>query len=183
MVATIETLYHAVAILSCRSKTLTDTQRSSVSYLRQSLSTSTLSSTIGRELQELVLFPFVPYAVSLALSISYREMRHGKVSLHRARARTQFQTISDALSGLKETFRSAATTADMGKKLLKEMDRVVSTVAVSGTKTPLQQLKSHGNHEASVPEFQNHTAALSTHNCKLTCPLQHSPIIGSKSNF
>jgi hypothetical protein len=56
-------------------------------------------------------------------------MRHNKVPLYRARARAQFQTICDVLSALNQTFRSASTTADMAKKLLKEMDRVVSTVA------------------------------------------------------
>ncbi len=46
--------------------------------------------------------------------------------------------ICNALSDLKEVYRSAATTADMGKKLLREMDRVASNVAASGTKTPLE---------------------------------------------
>lgn len=164
MLATIETLYHGVTILSCRSKTLTDTQRSSTSYLRQTLSTSTLTSTISQELRDLVLFPFVPYAVSLALSISYREMRHGKISLHRARARTQFQLLSDALSELKGSFRSAANTAEMGKKLLKEMDRVVSTV--SGTKTPAQVARANGLQGYSVP--QNANIVLPPSSCEST---------------
>lgn len=78
-------------------------------------------------------------------------MRHGKISLHRARARIQFQVLSDALSELKGSFRSAANTAKMGKKLLKEMDRVVSTV--SGTKTPVQPTRTNGVQGYSA--FQN----------------------------
>ncbi|KAH8647557.1 hypothetical protein BGZ60DRAFT_570332 [Tricladium varicosporioides] len=139
--ATIEILYHAVMILSCRSKSWTDPPRSSNSYIRQGLSALTLSSTIGHELQDqIVLFPFVPYAVSLALSVFYRELRYGKIPSHRPRCRVQFQTICDALAELKIVFRSAATTADMGKKLLKEMDRVVSTMVASGAKTPIEHL-------------------------------------------
>jgi hypothetical protein len=124
-------LYHAITILSCRSKIWAEPHRSSISYLRQSLSTGVLSTTNIREIQDqLVLFPFIPYAMSLSLSVAYREMRHNKVPLYRTRARTQFQAICDLLTVLEDVFRSASTTAEMGKKLLKEMDRVVSTVAV-----------------------------------------------------
>lgn len=130
--ATIETLYHAVAILSCRSKSWRDPERSSISYLRQSLSTESLTSSAGSEFHDqLVPFPFVPYAMALSLSIIYREMRHSKVSLHRLRARARFQRICDALSELEGVFWRASTTAEMGRKMLKEMDRAFSTVTAS----------------------------------------------------
>ncbi|KAL2064950.1 hypothetical protein VTL71DRAFT_4090 [Oculimacula yallundae] len=128
--ASIEVLYHGVAILSCRTRSWVDPERSSTAFLRQSLSTSTLTLIFSKTPQDqLVLFPFVPYAMSLSMSIVYREMRYSKVPTHRARARSQFHALCDSLSALGETFWSASTTADMGKKLLKEMDRVFSTVA------------------------------------------------------
>ncbi|KAH7364392.1 hypothetical protein BKA65DRAFT_491203 [Rhexocercosporidium sp. MPI-PUGE-AT-0058] len=130
--ASVEVLYHAIAILSCRTKSWADPERSSTAFLRQSLSTSVLSSTFGRTPQDqFILFPFIPYAMSLSMSIAYREMRHSKLPIHRARSRGQFQTICDALSGLEGIFWSASTTSEMGKKLLKEMDRVFSTVSSS----------------------------------------------------
>ncbi|KAE9381403.1 hypothetical protein N431DRAFT_440265 [Stipitochalara longipes BDJ] len=139
--ATIETLYHAVAILSCRSKTWADPERSSMSYIRQSLSTSILSSTVIRELRDqLTLFPFVPYAISLSMSIVYREMRHSRLPLHRARSRAQFQILCDGLSELSGIFWSASTTSEMGKKLLKEMDRVASAVSASEARRPQQDI-------------------------------------------
>jgi hypothetical protein len=110
-----------------------------MSYLRQSLSTSILSSTVIRELRDqLTLFPFIPYAMSLSMSIVYREMRHSRLPLHRARSRAQFQILCDALSELSGIFWSASTTADMGKKLLKEMDRVVSAASASEARRPQQ---------------------------------------------
>lgn len=137
--ATIETLYHAVAILSCRSKTWADPERSSMSYIRQSLSTSILSSTVTPDLREQIsLFPFVPYAISLSMSIAYREMRHSKLPFHRARSRAQFRVLCNALSKLSGIFWSASTTSDMGKKLLKEMGRVASAVSASETRRPQQ---------------------------------------------
>jgi hypothetical protein len=120
-----------------------------MAYLRQSLSTSILSSTIIRELHDqLTLFPFVPYATSLSMSIAYREMRHSKLPLHRARSRAQFETLCDALSELEGIFWSASTTSKMGKKLLKEMDRVFTAVSASETRRP-QQFAVNGT--AGVP--------------------------------
>ncbi|KAH6709444.1 hypothetical protein BKA61DRAFT_614263 [Leptodontidium sp. MPI-SDFR-AT-0119] len=144
--ASIEVLYHAIAILSCRTKSWVDPEHSSTAFLRQSLSTSILSSTFGRAPQDqLVLFPFIPYAMSLSMSIAYREMRHSKLPIHRARSRSQFQTICDALSGLQGIFWSASTTAEMGKKLLKEMDRVFSTVSTSENMRLHQHTSSNTN--------------------------------------
>jgi hypothetical protein len=80
--------------------------------------------------------------MSLSLSIAYREMRHNKVPLHRARARNQFQTICDTLSELGGVFWSAYSTAEMGKKMLQEMDRVFSAVAASEMKKPHQDAAS-----------------------------------------
>jgi hypothetical protein len=57
-------------------------------------------------------------------------MRYGKVTLCRVRARAQYQDIYDTISELDNVYRSASMTARRSKKLLAEMDRVVSTVAV-----------------------------------------------------
>jgi len=157
--ATIETLYHAVAILSCRSKTWADPERSSLSYIRQSLSTSILSSTVIRDLRDqITLFPFVPYAISLSMSIIYREMRHSKLPFHRVRSRTQFQTLCDALSELSGIFWSASTTSDMGKKLLKEMDRVASTVSAAEARKS-QQVTNDPTIAGSVYDASSNLAA------------------------
>lgn len=174
-------LYHGVAILSCRSKTWADPERSSMTFLRQSLSTSILSSTITRELQDqLTMFPFVPYAISLSMSIAYREMRHSKLPLHRARSRAQFQTICDALSELGDIFWSASTMSEMGKKLLKEIDRISSAVS-SETRQP-QETCSHNTDTISgfgcasnIPSQQGKASAPSTSTTALKFLLFRNP--------
>lgn len=161
-------LYHGVAILSCRSKTWADPERSSMAFLRQSLSTAILSSTINRELHyQLTMFPFVPYAISLSMSIVYREMRHSKIHLHRTRSRAQFQTLCNGLSELGDIFWSASTMSEMGKKLLKEMDRV-STAVSSDMRQP-QESGSHNTDTVSgfgcgpnIQSQQGKSDALST---------------------
>jgi hypothetical protein len=125
-------MYHAVAILSCRSRSFEEPQRSSTSYIRQSLSAAQITSIVDQEFRDqLSLFPFVPYAVSLSLSVAYREMRHSKIPIYRARARFKLQNICDVLQRLGGIFWSASMLGDMGQATIREMDRVYSTVANS----------------------------------------------------
>lgn len=91
------------------------------------------------------------------MSIAYREMRHSKLPTHRARSRAQFQTICDALSELQSIFWSASTTSEMGKKLLKEMDRVFSTVSSAENMRPQHNV--NGN-SSSVVDAQNTTPGI-----------------------
>ena len=127
--ATIETLYHAVAILSYRSKSSERTSHSSASYVRPSFSASRVTSIVGDEFYgQLVLFPFVPYAVSLSLSVAYREMRHNKVPMYRARAQVDHRTNCHVLENLGKIFWSASVMAEMGKSTLRELDKVYSSV-------------------------------------------------------
>ena len=127
--ATIETLYHAVAMLSCRSRSSERTSRSSASYIRQSFSAGRVTSIVKDEfLDQLILFPFVPYAVSLSLSIAYREMRHNKVPMYRARAQLDLGTNCRLLEELGKIFWSASVMADMGKLTLRDLDKVYSSV-------------------------------------------------------
>jgi hypothetical protein len=80
---------------------------------------------MGHEIQEqLVLLPFVPYSVSLSLSVAYRDMRRSKIQMHRARARDILEANCRVLENLGEVFWSAEAMAEMGKKTLKELDRV-----------------------------------------------------------
>jgi hypothetical protein len=132
--ATIETLYQAIAILSCRSKSYSDLQRSSVPYLRQSLAalhvTTHVSHYLDLPLQDqLVLFRFIPYAVSLSLSIAYREMRHSKIPLYRARARDQVQANCTVLQRLGEVWYEAEKMAEMAMKTIREVERVITFIS------------------------------------------------------
>ena len=84
---------------------------------------------IGHEFRDqLVLLPFVPYAVSLSLSVVYREMRRSKIPMYRARARNALEANCRILENLGQIFWSAAVMASMGNLTLKELDRVYSNV-------------------------------------------------------
>ncbi|KAJ5512578.1 hypothetical protein N7463_002130 [Penicillium fimorum] len=123
LIATIEVLYHTVAILSCRSITPDDRSRSSASYMRQSLSASRVTAIVGDEFRnELSLFPIVPYAVSQSLRVSYRSLQQSKTSFFRSRARKQVASNCDILRELGGTYHSASLMADLGEHLLRESD-------------------------------------------------------------
>ena len=70
----------------------------------------------------------MPYAVSLSLSVAYREMRHNRVPMYRTRAQVDLKTNCRVLEKLGKIFWAASVTAEMGKSTLKEIDKVYSSV-------------------------------------------------------
>lgn len=101
---------------------------------------------MGQECGDLVtLFPFVPYSVSLCLSVAYRELRRSKISLSRARARLAFEENCHILDRLGVIFSQAATMADMGRATLAELDRVYNNIVDSSRrKQSVHQALPHG---------------------------------------
>lgn len=130
LLATIEVLYHAIAILSCYPKP--DVSRRQVSSSRrtqQYWSAELATALVGHEfLNQLVPFPFVPYAVSLSLSLNYRELRRSKLPTHRARAKVAMESNCAILEQFGEISGLACTMAEMGGLTLKELDRVCGPI-------------------------------------------------------
>lgn len=121
--ATIEILYHTVAILSCRSASVEGHARSSASSTRQSLSASRVTTIVGDEFHnELSLFPIIPYAVALSLRVSYRSLQQTKTSFFRARGRKQLMSNCKILRELGGVFASASLMAELGEHLRRELD-------------------------------------------------------------
>ena len=114
-----ETLYHAVAILSCRSETLQELPRSSPTYILQNLSGTRVTEIVGQDFHgQLSLLPIVPYAVSLALRVAYRELRFSKVPMLHDRARKQFVANCAILRELGELYWGALVMAELGEHTL-----------------------------------------------------------------
>ncbi|KIA75364.1 hypothetical protein HK57_00147 [Aspergillus ustus] len=123
LIATIEVLYNAVAILSCHSTNLhgISRTRSSESHLRQTLSASRVTYIVGEEFrEELSLFPFVPYAVALSLRASYHALLQSKAAIFRDRARRQLRANCRILRELGGDFYSASLMADLGERVINE---------------------------------------------------------------
>lgn len=79
--------------------------------------------------------PFVPYAVSLALSVEYRKMRHSRLPMFRARAMKSFKRNSQLLRRYGDYFWSANVLAGLSERVLREMERAATTL--NGEPTPI----------------------------------------------
>ncbi|KAF3403561.1 hypothetical protein F1880_009693 [Penicillium rolfsii] len=123
LIATIEILYHTVAILSSRSAAFDGQPRSSASSTGQSLSASRVTTIVGDEYcNKLSLFPIIPYAVALSLRVSYRSLQQTKTSFFRARERKQLMSNCKILRDLGSVFASATLMAELGEHLLRKLD-------------------------------------------------------------
>ncbi|KAI5458653.1 hypothetical protein BGZ63DRAFT_50420 [Mariannaea sp. PMI_226] len=139
LIATIETFYHAVIILSCRlprpgTRTAASTLPPASANARRSLAAERIACAVPRD--SLSPVPFVPYAVSLALSVEYRKMRHSRLPMFRARAMYAFSRNCEMLRKFGEYYWSASVVAGLGDRVLKEMERAANTLTKDITPPP-----------------------------------------------
>ncbi|KAK2055467.1 fungal-specific transcription factor domain-containing protein [Colletotrichum caudatum] len=133
LLATIEVFYHGVIILSCRlSRPGPPAQYASSippasANARRSLAAERISSAIRRD--HLSPVPLVPYALSLALSVEYRKMRHSALPMFRARARSAFKSNSELMKRFGDVYWSARVVAGLGERILREMERAANSIA------------------------------------------------------
>ncbi|KAL2887617.1 hypothetical protein HOO65_050738 [Ceratocystis lukuohia] len=125
--ATIEILYHAVIIVSCRLPrpggiTTTRSIPPPSANARRSLAAERISSAISR--YSITPIIFVPYAISLSLSVEYRKMRHTRLPMFRARSLAAFRYNCALLKQYADRFWNARILAGLGESVIREMDRV-----------------------------------------------------------
>ncbi|KAH6970135.1 hypothetical protein DER45DRAFT_78477 [Fusarium avenaceum] len=136
LIATIETFYHAVIILSCRlprpgTLTAASTLPPPSANARRSLAAERIACAVLRD--HLSPMPFVPYAVCLALSVEYRKMRHSRLPMFRSRAMHAFRRNCEMLRKFGDYFWSANVVAGLGERVLKEMERAANTLTREAT--------------------------------------------------
>ncbi|KAH7322630.1 hypothetical protein B0I35DRAFT_476561 [Stachybotrys elegans] len=139
LIATIEAFYHAVIILSCRlprpgTAPAAATLPPPSANARRSLAAERIACAVQRD--SLSPLPFIPYAVSLALSVEYRKMRHSRLPMFRTRAMNAFQRNCDLLRSFGDYFWNAKVVAGLGERVMKEMERAANTMARDSTPLP-----------------------------------------------
>jgi hypothetical protein len=133
---TIEILYHAIIILSCRlsrpsvhgSEILPPPPASA--NARRSLAAERISTAVSSPREGLSPVPFVPYAVSLALSVEYRKMRHSRLPMFRTRAKDAFARHCELLAVFGGFFWGARVVSGLGARMLREMERAAGAKAL-----------------------------------------------------
>ncbi|KAK8157100.1 fungal-specific transcription factor domain-containing protein [Phyllosticta citrichinensis] len=124
IVAALELFYHAVAMASHKSRSITDPVRSTPSSVRQSLSAVRVISILSNEFpSDLPPLPIVPYSLALAMTVAYRQFRRSKLQGHKNRAKEDFKNCCKLLEKLRATWWSAGCMADLGAAALKQADR------------------------------------------------------------
>ncbi|KAM3447602.1 hypothetical protein MY3296_008542 [Beauveria thailandica] len=145
-IATIETFYHAVVILSCKTpRSATTTALPPPANARQSLAAERISCAVARD--QLSSIHIVPYAASLALSVEYRKMRHCHLPLSRARAMISFKRNCKMLQSYRDRFWSANVVATMAESVLREVERAASALTQAGS-------PDHGDRQPSPSNLQ-----------------------------
>lgn len=123
--ATLELLYLLIALLSHRSRSLKDKPLPTPSYIRQSLSALQITShTTGDTRKHLHAVPFVPYAVSLALSVGYRRLRQSQLLHQQESAMRDFRACCETLRVMRRWWWSADVMAALACRVLDEVDKV-----------------------------------------------------------
>lgn len=126
-------------MLSHRFHSLDDPDRSSISYLRSSVSATRLIGLMENKLPHpLSNFLFVPYSLSLALRVFYRELRLSKTPLYRAKARSDVLLICSLLEEFGKNFTFAESLSHLATKIIREMDKVATSVLHARQKVPDQ---------------------------------------------
>lgn len=140
--ASLEIFYHSVAILSAQSPAdlTSSTMPNPATNSRRSLAADRITSIISEEFAgQLSYMPFIPYGVSLSLSVSYRKMRHSKVPMFRNRGKKAFRKNILLLKSMDDMFWKSKTMVAMAEQVLNEMDKAVASLAQENGLTDLSK--------------------------------------------
>ncbi|RMZ27113.1 hypothetical protein D0859_08819 [Hortaea werneckii] len=136
--ATLHLFYLCTAVLSHRSRGIKQISRGTHSAIRQRLCASEvlrlMESSYGLELNGL---PFVPYSVSLALSVAYQHLRQSQFKHQQEDARAMVRQCTKILHALRRTWSSADAMATLAQKVLDELDRAPSLASFRVKRVPV----------------------------------------------
>ena len=158
--ASLETFYHAVSILSCRLRTINIHSDSNISYLRQCNSAQQIVSIMQLKLHScLAPLPIIPYAVSLSLSVAYRQLRQTRLETTKELAKHQVEMCAKVLEELSSTWWSASSMAKLARKALLELDKAAQNSKrgkARGSQSTTQKLPSLVNGEQQTQAVPDH---------------------------
>ncbi|GKT40347.1 uncharacterized protein ColSpa_00528 [Colletotrichum spaethianum] len=174
LLASIELLYHGIAILSCRIPVgSTRSEHLSLAHTRQSLSAIKITTIVDHFSSSLAHMTFVPYAVSLSLRVAYRELRSSKIPMLTARSRRQLQSTCKILRELGGMFRSALVMVDLAEQVIQEIDQVCSNALN-------EQAGNTSTGAPTTPRQEGVAASLGSeigNNLEVVNPLPHSEAV------
>ncbi|KZO89943.1 hypothetical protein CALVIDRAFT_455632, partial [Calocera viscosa TUFC12733] len=122
-IAMFELYYHSVAILSCRLRHSTPLPPSAPARILQSLSALRITKVANEEnLGMLPPIPVIPYALTLSMTVAYRQFRESKLHIHKMRARADWERAHRALAALGKQWWSAEALARLGAQAMERIE-------------------------------------------------------------
>lgn len=124
VLGTIHLYFLCVGILSHRTRGVREIACSKHSHIRQRLFAIEIVRLMNApKSPTLHPLPILPYAISLALSVSYQHLRQSQLEHQQADARQDFRICCKILQNLRRTWCSADVIATLAKRVLDEIDR------------------------------------------------------------
>lgn len=125
LLATLHIAYLVTAVLSHRSKGIRDVQSATTpSHVRQTLAAIQITRLMKPDrLVTLHALPMLPYAISLALSVSYQRLRQDQLRHQQEDARADFEACCAILHDLRRTWSSSDSMAILAQKVTDELRR------------------------------------------------------------
>ncbi|KAF2722104.1 hypothetical protein K431DRAFT_302943 [Polychaeton citri CBS 116435] len=132
LVTTLQAYYLAVAILSHRSKTLRTLPRSTASSVRRDYSAIQIIRMMSSKARQEQLYPthILPFAASMALSVSYQQLRQTQLPHRQEDARNDFYACCKILQDLRPKWGAADAMAAIGRKVSSEIERMPNLTAL-----------------------------------------------------
>lgn len=137
MLLTLHLYYLLLAVLSHRSRGVKFMPRASPSYVRQSLCALELNRLMtSKHFSALSPLPILPYAISLALSVSYQHLRQSKLLHQQEDAREDFRQSCQVLQKMRRTWSSADAIAAISKTVLERLEKATDLSSFSIGREP-----------------------------------------------
>ena len=150
VLATIHLFYLVVGVLSHRTRGMRARPRNiQASYLRQRLNAIEIVRLMNApKSPTLHPLPILPYAISLALSVSYQHLRQSQFEHQQADARQDFRTACAILQNLRRTWSSADVMAQLAKKVLEQLDK---SQDLASFRIPRNRMYHHKEEDDLIP--------------------------------
>ena len=156
---TLELFYHTVAVISSTPNASNDTPQRTASSVRQRLATFSIVSIISENFpRDLAPLPLVPYSLSLALSVAYKQFRQTGLITIRLRAARELNCRCKLLEKVSKTWISAIAMTDLGKRALRKAKRVYPVLnnPSEGRIGPLLLAETAYSHQTTGPPPSRH---------------------------
>ena len=147
--ATFKVCYHMIEMLSCRAGHV-----GSMSYLRRSAAADAIQHILSEvKVNRLLPIPMVPYSVSLALTVAYRDLRDGNKPVPIAVENISFWC--ESLETIGSNWPTANTMARLGRAVLARSEHQSNSFAVASSNGSTSTVKP-GPHNFEEARNTNH---------------------------